>query len=153
MVAQGKNAGNPVGLPSILTQRKRKSASQNRGSDYSLSATVTILYLPNKMCAINCFFLPRHVSLIRRFDCAIKYLYGLQNRVPGVRVSLPLPPRRNVLRSIPIFVCTKISHSLCHSSSSRKIHCVGTFREYKLHPNRQYIITLKSPQALSLRRF
>ena len=38
MVAQGKNAGNPVGLPSILTQRKRKSASQNRGSDYSLSA-------------------------------------------------------------------------------------------------------------------
>ena len=38
LVAQGKNAGNPVGLPSILTQRKRKSASQNRGSDYSLSA-------------------------------------------------------------------------------------------------------------------
>ena len=38
LVTQGKNAGNPVGLPSILTQRKRKSASQNRGSDYSLSA-------------------------------------------------------------------------------------------------------------------
>ncbi|MDD6915689.1 MAG: hypothetical protein PUJ07_05400 [Eubacteriales bacterium] len=38
MVTQGKNAGNPVGLPSILTQRKRKSASQNRGSDYYLSA-------------------------------------------------------------------------------------------------------------------
>ena len=33
-----KNAGNPNGLPSILTQRKRKSASQNRSSDYSLSA-------------------------------------------------------------------------------------------------------------------
>ena len=27
MVAQGKNAGNPDGLPSILTKRKRKSAS------------------------------------------------------------------------------------------------------------------------------
>ena len=40
LVAQGKNAGNPVGLPSILTQRKRKSASQNRGSDYFLSANV-----------------------------------------------------------------------------------------------------------------
>ena len=33
-----KNAGDPNGLPSILTQRKRKSASQNRSLDYSLSA-------------------------------------------------------------------------------------------------------------------
>ena len=38
LVAQGKNAGNPDGLPSILTQRKRKFTFENRGSDYSLSA-------------------------------------------------------------------------------------------------------------------
>ncbi len=38
MIAQDKNAGNPDGLPSILTQRKRKSTFKNRGSDYYLSA-------------------------------------------------------------------------------------------------------------------
>ena len=36
MVTEGKNAGNPDGLPSILTHRKRKSASENQSSDYSL---------------------------------------------------------------------------------------------------------------------
>ena len=35
---RGKNAGNPDGLPSILTKQKRKSATENRGSDYIVSA-------------------------------------------------------------------------------------------------------------------
>ena len=39
LIAEGKNAGNPVGLPSILTHRKRKSASENQSSDYSLLVT------------------------------------------------------------------------------------------------------------------
>jgi len=38
LVAKGKNTGNPDGLPSILTHRKRKFASENRSLDYSLSA-------------------------------------------------------------------------------------------------------------------
>ena len=33
MVNQGKNAGNPVGLPSILTQGERESACIKHGSD------------------------------------------------------------------------------------------------------------------------
>ena len=33
MLMQGKNAGNPVGLPSILTWQKRKLTIENRGSD------------------------------------------------------------------------------------------------------------------------
>jgi len=33
MLMQGKNAGNPDGLPSILTQQKRKLTIENRGSD------------------------------------------------------------------------------------------------------------------------
>ena len=38
MLMQGKNAGNPDGLSSILTQQKHKFIFENRGSDYSLSA-------------------------------------------------------------------------------------------------------------------
>ena len=33
MVVQGKNAGNPDGLPSILTWQKQKLTFENRGSD------------------------------------------------------------------------------------------------------------------------
>ena len=33
MLMQGKNAGNPDGLPSILTWQKRKLTIENRGSD------------------------------------------------------------------------------------------------------------------------
>ena len=33
MLMQGKNTGNPDGLPSILTWQKRKLAIENRGSD------------------------------------------------------------------------------------------------------------------------
>ena len=33
MVYQGKSGGNPDGLPSILTQIKRKFTFQNHGSD------------------------------------------------------------------------------------------------------------------------
>ncbi|MBQ7953953.1 MAG: hypothetical protein IJ332_04355 [Clostridia bacterium] len=42
LVVEGKNAGNPDGLPSILTKRKRKFNFENRGSDYSLSANERI---------------------------------------------------------------------------------------------------------------
>ena len=40
---RGKNAGNPDGLPSILTKQKRKSATENRGSDYIVSAKKGIM--------------------------------------------------------------------------------------------------------------
>ena len=33
MVVQGKNAGNPDGLPSILTWQKQKLTFENRGLD------------------------------------------------------------------------------------------------------------------------
>jgi len=33
MVVQGKNAGNPDGLPSILTWQNQKLIFENRGSD------------------------------------------------------------------------------------------------------------------------
>ena len=33
MLMQGKNGGNPDGLPSILTWQKRKLTIENRGSD------------------------------------------------------------------------------------------------------------------------
>ena len=33
MVVQGKNAGNPDGLPSILTRQKQKLTFENRGLD------------------------------------------------------------------------------------------------------------------------
>ena len=33
MLMQGKNTGNPDGLPSILTWQKRKLTIENRGSD------------------------------------------------------------------------------------------------------------------------
>ena len=33
MIMQGKNTGNPDGLPSILTWQKRKLTIENRGSD------------------------------------------------------------------------------------------------------------------------
>ena len=33
MLMQGKNAGNPDGLPSILTGQKLKLTIENRGSD------------------------------------------------------------------------------------------------------------------------
>ena len=33
MIVQGKNAGNPDGLSSILTQQKHKFIFENRGSD------------------------------------------------------------------------------------------------------------------------
>jgi len=41
MLMQGKNAGNPDGLPSILTWQKRKLTIENRGSDNFCHPSVT----------------------------------------------------------------------------------------------------------------
>lgn len=49
-------------------------------------------------------------SIYSQEKSELKYLYG-----SGF-------PRRNGLRSIPIFVCTKISHALRHSSFFAKSH-------------------------------
>ena len=40
MVVQGKNAGNPDGLPSILTWQKQKLTFENRGSDNYCHANI-----------------------------------------------------------------------------------------------------------------
>ena len=67
-----------VGLPSILTQRKRKSVSQNRSSDYSLSVrltgaesdmpcdwkTIILLMSENRFCA----------AALRRDNCRLLFL-------------------------------------------------------------------------------
>ncbi len=43
MLMRGKNAGNPDGLPSILTWQKRKLTIENRGSDNFCHPTHIIL--------------------------------------------------------------------------------------------------------------
>ena len=51
MVVQGKNAGNPDGLPSILTWQKQKLTFENRGSDTFCHPTNKSVY--NITCINN----------------------------------------------------------------------------------------------------
>ena len=46
MVVQGKNTGNPDGLPSILTWQKQKLTFENRGSDNFCHPKISI-FSPN----------------------------------------------------------------------------------------------------------
>ena len=48
MLMQGKNAGNPDGLPSILTWQKRKLTIENRGSDNFCHPKGDVLIEQNK---------------------------------------------------------------------------------------------------------
>ena len=48
MLMQGKNAGNPDGLPSILTEQKLKLTIENRGSDNFCHPKQALTLLPSK---------------------------------------------------------------------------------------------------------
>ena len=52
MLMQGKNTGNPDGLPSILTWQKRKLTIENRGSDNSCHPRM-ITYEKNSFCMLR----------------------------------------------------------------------------------------------------
>ena len=60
MVVQGKNAGNPDGLPSILTWQNQKLTFENRGSDnFCHPKKLKQTEKGNSVCFLKCLYIFR----------------------------------------------------------------------------------------------
>ncbi|MBR0536286.1 MAG: hypothetical protein IIX14_07920, partial [Clostridia bacterium] len=58
LVSQGKNAVNPFGLASILTQDERKSACRKHGSDNSFHPNLNFITKNPRPRGLGFFFIP-----------------------------------------------------------------------------------------------